>query len=742
MSRLLLLLLALVALPAAAQPIAIDGSMSAGNTEPQYRLLATDATGPTIGAVLDFGPDNQLNALYAHYNKDAGLLRIAIAGILENGGNDGRPYGIVFIDSRPGGVTTGNFKVGGIGSFSSQGIPNFNQNHTFDAGFTPDFALQFGCYGTGQGDCFSYVIPLEATRPGNAPAATFTGNSNTAAFGRAAEISNPATSTAKNSRDRGFEFSFTDTNVDVGQDHIQVFALIQSGSGFLSNQFLTPAGPTQANYGTAVVDFSTRPEGPASLYIAPDEVAAAGYRLLAPPLPGIRVHDLAGLNLVQGIAGDVLTGAFPRQYPDPVIVANLLTTYNGTSYGEPALTSTVIESGKGFFWQYYNSDITGLPSASLYGGGTSRSYLLNNYTLQATGTPLVADHQATFAQNTVDAFYMIGNPFNQSMRSDRITASAGGALGVVLQVFVPGTGIGTGYQPVDRNATNFLSPWQGAFVEFTTPAGAPTFDYDYQAADAGNAPTFSGLRLAGVPHVRFALTGLTATGAATADEAATVRLLDDAEVGFDAYDATKLTPPDAVHALIAPVGERNGAPYRTAVNSLPNDGAVRTVPLALLATDAGEYTLTWSGAAGLPEGWSAELRDLTTGTVVDLRTAESYAFTSAATDWSERFAFVVTPDGAVASEGGAAATGLRVLAPRPNPSRTTAEVSVEVDAPQHVRATLVDALGRRVAVLHDAATPAGTLTLRTSVAGLAPGVYVLRVEGATAVVTRAVTVVR
>ncbi len=51
-----------------------------------------------------------------------------------------------------------------------------------------------------------------------------------------------------------------------------------------------------------------------------------------------------------------------------------------------------------------------------------------------------------------------------------------------------------------------------------------------------------------------------------------MRLLPDALDGWDADDASKLTPPAGPYALLAPVTARDGAAYRTAVTSLPDDG--------------------------------------------------------------------------------------------------------------------------------------------------------------------------
>ncbi len=170
-----------------------------------------------------------------------------------------------------------------------------------------------------------------------------------------------------------------------------------------------------------------------------------------------------------------------------------------------------------------------------------------------------------------------------------------------------------------------------------------------------------------VPFVQLLLSGTTTTGVSVADEAAYVRLLPDAQTGFDPNDASKLYPLASTYALIAPVGERNGEPYRLSVNSLPDGSpgvlmAPVSVPIDFYTTAAGSFTLRWNGPSALPAGWTAYVRDYTTGAVVNLRQKTSYAFTSAALpDWVSRFQLVIVPANVVAQLDVSDAPGWRLL---------------------------------------------------------------------------------
>ncbi len=78
----------------------------------------------------------------------------------------------------------------------------------------------------------------------------------------------------------------------------------------------------------------------------------------------------------------------------------------------------------------------------------------------------------------------------------------------------------------------------------------------------------------------------------------------------------------------------------------------------------------------------------------------------------------------------------------PNPVRGAGTVRFALDRAQTVRLALYDALGRQVAVVAEGAFAAGAATAALPTAGLAPGVYVLRLAGETVAVSQTVSVVR
>ena len=103
--------------------------------------------------------------------------------------------------------------------------------------------------------------------------------------------------------------------------------------------------------------------------------------------------------------------------------------------------------------------------------------------------------------------------------------------------------------------------------------------------------------------------------------------------------------------------------------------------------------------------------------------------------------FSASTRGTVAlAPGASGAAVLRLVGPNPTAGRT--RLVLTLGAPEALRADLVDALGRTVAVLHDGPAPAGDVVLTAGAARLPAGVYVVRVAGETTRAAQRITVVR
>lgn len=85
----------------------------------------------------------------------------------------------------------------------------------------------------------------------------------------------------------------------------------------------------------------------------------------------------------------------------------------------------------------------------------------------------------------------------------------------------------------------------------------------------------------------------------------------------------------------------------------------------------------------------------------------------------------------------------RLSAPRPNPFTAQTRLELTVDAPTDLTVAVYDALGRRVALIHEGAVRTGTYSLRVQASDLPAGLYLIRAsDGRGQTATRSVALVR
>ena len=462
-----------------------------------------------------------------------------------------------------------------------------------------------------------------------------------------------------------------------------------------------------------------------------------GWRLLAAPGGGVTVADLADVNLVQGVTGEY-----------PAASDTLFLDYGGGgtgTYGAATSASDDVPAGKGFLWYWYDE------AFGPFDEGTSQSRELSGFTLPLIGTEQTADVTVTRTRNDGDNFYMLGNPFQQAFDVAGISSS-NTTLSASFLVYDPELGLGStgltsgGY--IEVTDGDLIAVWQGVFAQVTaySTAGDPSFTYAAASRSPSATPVIYAREAPRPTTVALMLTG-EGTGADGApvpvvDAVTKARFRDGATPAFDRYDLSELAPPNAASALLAFSAERDGEPTRLGIHSLPAtlSGPV-VLPVEFSTSAAGTFDVAGE-LVSVPEGWTASLRDLQTGSIADLTAGETLAFSAdAPTVWASRFELVVSPGASVAGES--EADGFALGLATPNPAAASAALALRVGAPQRVTATVYDALGRAVqtAFTGDVAPSTG-VTITVDTAALAPSTYLVRVEGETFAQSRRLTVVR
>lgn len=474
------------------------------------------------------------------------------------------------------------------------------------------------------------------------------------------------------------------------------------------------------NHGVATVT------GPATVqrYVGPAQNASLGYRHIASPVVGATVASFTTArftpvtNPLYNSVGNTVT-PFPTVY-----------SYNQGRVNTPGATLADFDRG------WLSPANTAAPLADATG------YTLNmpaGETLVFTGLL----HNGPYSQSFMprgpwlqSGWYFLGNPFPAPISWTRTFAGDGSGTAAVgldnaVYTYQSSGHYAGGYASFVNNVgvnggTDEIALGRGFFVR-TTAVGTPGYLAFTQAARLTTYANPNLQRGTGEarPLVRLALLG----SSGPTDEAVAY-LETGATPGFDsAFDAYKI----AAGANV--LGFEVGAELLGA-NALPPLGAAPVVlPLRIITAQAGPYTLEVRQLINFGAGTTVQLRDTQTGTLTTLHAQTRYTFTMGAQPQRGRFFLLLNPAGALAT----AATSLEAqVLVYPSPAHDRLWLSRPANlAAQPLTITLLNTLGQ---VVRRQMVPATASDASLSLAGLARGIYTVRVMSAAGSVSRRVAV--
>ena len=294
-----------------------------------------------------------------------------------------------------------------------------------------------------------------------------------------------------------------------------------------------------------------------------------------------------------------------------------------------------------------------------------------------------------------------------------------------------------------------VPPFQGFFVQAT--AASPTLTLSEDGAEDGR--NIYGRRAEPVT-VRLSVSDDLAEKSAT-----WLVLSEDGALEYGSGDAVRLTPMAWPRAVLYTTATDDPTPLVT--NALPLSAKSMDIPMDVdvLGFQA-PIELTLSAEGELPEGMRMVLLDHELGTETELTAKTGYTFTAQSTasgrsapGWTPapttlarkgagtRFALRIASASSVASETGpdALATLDRLA---PNPTSGVVTVSWSQPMPGPARVSLLDVLGREVAVIAEGTHAAASHTASVDASHLAPGLYVVRLLSGGATDTARLTVTR
>ena len=464
-------------------------------------------------------------------------------------------------------------------------------------------------------------------------------------------------------------------------------------------------------------------------YIAPAANAGPGYRHFSAPVSGSTVADLATAGFTPEVsqASSYNNSATPgTTTPYPTVF-----TYDQSRLATVISNSPVFDKG----FAVPTSLAAPLVVGQGYAVNIGAAQLINFVGQLTTGDQtLNLTRSTSTSTNAPDAgWQLVGNPYPSPLNYNLVAPADRVGLDAAIYMFVSTSQYIGNYQSYTNGIGNPVLPVGQAFftrVSSDQTSASLTFRNNQRlTTPVSTAPqrTDTDPR----PLVQLELRGLNGLPGALYVYAET-----SATAGFDAqYDALKL--PNSTGLNLASTASTAQA---LAIDGLPAFNPATVLPLTVGVPGAGSYTLTAVALNNLPIGIDALLTDATTGQTVNLRQQSAYSFSinadQAAALVTGRFMLRFGVRAALAAGTTLTAADMTLY---PNPAHGTFTVLLPAAAATiSVRAELLNPLGQ--VVRHQTAAPSATdARLAVDTAGLAGGVYTLRLRvGRTTVARRVV----
>lgn len=467
----------------------------------------------------------------------------------------------------------------------------------------------------------------------------------------------------------------------------------------------------------------------AQRYIDGSLNAGPGYRHYSAPVTGATVGSLATGGFAPVLTQGYNTSTTPgTTRPFPNVFAYDQRRLSTTNNNSPVFDKGFLVPASG----------DALAPGQGYAVNINADELVNLVGSLNTGALTVSLSRNSDATAADAGWALVGNPYPAPLDYSLVAPADRPGLDAAAYV-VQSTGqYAGGYRSyvngLGTSVTNnpLIASGQGFFVRVSQgqTSGALTFRNGQRVTTFASQVAFQRQAADPRPLVRLELagTGLADAWVAYAEAGATPV--------FDSQrDAAKLANSTGLN-LSSAIG-----PEHLAIDGRPAFTAATVLPLAVGVPAAGTYTIATTTLANLPTGLTAYLRDAQTGQLVPLAPGSSYSFgvTAAAAQAliEGRFSVQFGPATALATAPDQLASQVSVY---PNPAHEGFTVTLPgVAGAAAVQAELLNALGQ-VVRRQQATLPATGAQLPVATAGLASGIYTLRLAAGAAIIIKRVTV--
>jgi hypothetical protein len=517
---------------------------------------------------------------------------------------------------------------------------------------------------------------------------------------------------------------FTIGNVTVGSAGATLGTNVSLAGVLMLNGNLTATGQVltllSTTSGTAMVvnNGVAAVTGPVTVqrYVGPAQNAGLGYRHVAAPVAGTTVNRLATANFTP-LANPAYNTTGNTVTPFPTVYSynqNRVTTTGGTladfdlGWQSPATATEALADAAGYTLNMPAGETFSF-TGPLHNGPYTRTNLLRGGGQQS-------------------GWHFLGNPYPAPISWTQAFAGATGLDNAVYVYQSSGQYAGAYASFVNgvsvNGGTDEIALGRGFFVRTSTvgTTGSLAFTNAARISTYAN-PNFQRGTADQRPLLRLALTGSTGP----TDEAVAY-IENNATPGFDsAFDAFKISAGQRT------IGFDLGNDLLAAQALPPLTGMPTVLPLRVLVEQAGTYTVEARELRNFPAGTVVQLRDAETGALTLLGPQTRYTFTASAPVQAGRFFLLMHQP--TASQQAMALAETTIY---PNPAHDHLWLSRPATlAANSCTLTLLNSLGQ---VVRHQQIPVAAADASVALAGLARGVYVLRLVSAAGSLSRRVTV--
>ncbi|HYW36355.1 MAG TPA: T9SS type A sorting domain-containing protein, partial [Balneolaceae bacterium] len=489
-----------------------------------------------------------------------------------------------------------------------------------------------------------------------------------------------------------------------------------------------------------------------------------GWRFIASPTQNTTFSDMFSSLWTQGIPGSDAASVSKKS-------ANIYSwhEHNGGGFGAITGMSDQVQPGKGYIIYVYKDDNLRTPGVQ---GGFPKIIKAGN-TENSSPVRVAVNSNDNNGDGKIDnteGFNLLGNPFSTDISVDAVIKALQNVSPNInhnLYVWDPNAGNGNGaYKALAANGSGHtVAPFQAFFIRYTAGGISGKARFSRQKLAANKGISFVG-RAAGEVQTKQGFKMYLGNGHKF--DTYSVEFRKHGAVGEDKMDAFKLFSLNAnAISFFSTVGDN----VKIATNVLPPVSAINGtlhIPLGYKVPKSGQYEIRWSNLKSIPDNLKLYLIDHSADNKINMRTAQDYRFnitksrtsskkvnqkivpsitesTASVTTPGSRFEIVAIPASNKNNKQPQPAKQQTKLSPNyPNPFSSQTSLNLQLKNKVHVKMTIFNIVGQKVAKLVDRTMNAGgpyQITWKVP-ADMPSGIYICKVTAGRKILTRKMTLVK